>query len=129
PEAPAAALGEYTHGAQFAAAAVAGRSPRAVWQALPGEDWAARLAELAAEVFPPGVVNIVVGDGPTTPDRLVRHPAVRRIGFIGSEPTGRAIQRAAAESAVKHVTLELGGKNAMVVFDDCDVDEVASGAV
>ncbi|MEC4615577.1 aldehyde dehydrogenase family protein [Tsukamurella tyrosinosolvens] len=88
-----------------------------------------RLAELAAEVFPPGVVNIVVGDGPTTPDRLVRHPAVRRIGFIGSEPTGRAIQRAAAESAVKHVTLELGGKNAMVVFDDCDVDEVASGAV
>ena len=88
-----------------------------------------RLAELAAEVFPPGVVNIVVGNGPAVPDRLVRHRAVRRIGFIGSEPTGRAIQRAAAEAAVKHVTLELGGKNAMVVFADSDVDAAAAGAV
>ncbi|BDH55436.1 aldehyde dehydrogenase [Tsukamurella sp. PLM1] len=88
-----------------------------------------RLGELAAEVFPPGVVNIVVGDGPAVPDRLVRHRAVRRIGFIGSEPTGRAIQRAAAESAVKHVTLELGGKNAMVVFEDSDVEAAAAGAV
>lgn len=88
-----------------------------------------RLAELANEVFPPGVVNIVVGDGPAVPDRLVRHRAVRRIGFIGSEPTGRAIQRAAAETGVKHVTLELGGKNAMVVFADADVDAAAAGAV
>ncbi|NMO02018.1 aldehyde dehydrogenase family protein [Gordonia sp. TBRC 11910] len=88
-----------------------------------------RLGELAAQVFPAGVVNIVVGDGPATPDRLVRHRAVRRIGFIGSEPTGRAIQRAAAESAVKHVTLELGGKNAMVVFADSDIESAAAGAV
>ncbi|RIT40858.1 aldehyde dehydrogenase family protein [Mycobacteroides abscessus] len=88
-----------------------------------------RLAELAADIFPPGVVNIVVGDGPGVPDRLVRHPDVRRIGFIGSEPTGRGIQRAAAEVAVKHVTLELGGKNAMVVFDDADIDAAAAGAV
>lgn len=88
-----------------------------------------RLAELANQVFPPGVVNVVVGNGPAVPDRLVRHPAVRRIGFIGSEPTGRAIQRAAAESGVKHVTLELGGKNAMVVFDDADVEKAAVGAV
>ncbi|MGO1561264.1 MAG: aldehyde dehydrogenase family protein [Actinomycetaceae bacterium] len=87
------------------------------------------LAELAAEVFPPGVVNVVVGDGPAVPDRLVRHRAVRRIGFIGSEPTGRAIQRAAAESGVKHVTLELGGKNAMVVFPDADLEAAADGAV
>ena len=87
------------------------------------------LGELAATVFPPGVVNVVVGDGPAVPDRLVRHPAVRRIGFIGSEPTGRAIQRAAAESGVKHVTLELGGKNAMVVFSDSDLDAAATGAV
>jgi acyl-CoA reductase-like NAD-dependent aldehyde dehydrogenase len=88
-----------------------------------------RLGELANEIFPAGVVNVVVGDGPATPDRLVRHPAVRRIGFIGSEPTGRAIQRAAAESGVKHVTLELGGKNAMVVFADADVEKAAAGAV
>ncbi|MBO9524152.1 MAG: aldehyde dehydrogenase family protein [Nocardioidaceae bacterium] len=88
-----------------------------------------RLAELAREVFPPGVVNVVVGNGPAAPDRLVRHPAVRRIGFIGSEPTGRAIQRAAAETGVKQVTLELGGKNAMVVFADADLDKAAAGAV
>jgi acyl-CoA reductase-like NAD-dependent aldehyde dehydrogenase len=80
-------------------------------------------------VFPPGVLSILVGDGPAVPDALVRHPAVRRIGFIGSEPTGRAIQRAAAESGVKDVTLELGGKNAMVVFGDADLDAAAEGAV
>ncbi|WP_255411469.1 aldehyde dehydrogenase family protein [Georgenia sp. SYP-B2076] len=88
-----------------------------------------RLGELIVDEFPPGVVNIVVGAGASVPDRLVRHPAVRRISFIGSESTGRAIQRAAAESGVKHVTLELGGKNAMVVFEDVDVDEAALGAV
>lgn len=87
------------------------------------------LAELAAEIFPAGVVNVVVGDGPAVPDRLVRHPAVRRVGFIGSEPTGRAIQRAAAETGIKHVTLELGGKNAMVVFPDANLDAAARGAV
>lgn len=87
------------------------------------------LAELAAQVFPPGVVNVIVGNGPAVPDRLVRHRHVRRIGFIGSEPTGRAIQKAAAESGVKHVTLELGGKNAMVVFPDADLDRAAAGAV
>jgi acyl-CoA reductase-like NAD-dependent aldehyde dehydrogenase len=88
-----------------------------------------RLGELVRELFPPGVLNIVVGDGPSVPDRLVRHPKVRRIGFIGSDRTGRGIQRAAAESGVKHVTLELGGKNAMVVFDDADLDRAAAGAV
>ncbi|MGW3950187.1 aldehyde dehydrogenase family protein [Streptomyces sp. NPDC004752] len=90
---------------------------------------ALRLAELAAEVFPPGVLSVVVGDGPVVPDTLVRHPQVRRIGFIGSGPTGRAIQQAAAESGIKDVTLELGGKNAMVVFADADLDAAAEGAV
>ncbi len=88
-----------------------------------------RLGEIAREIFPSGVVNVVVGDGPSVPDRIVRHRHVRRIGFIGSEPTGRAIQRAAAETGVKQVTLELGGKNAMVVFDDADVEKAAVGAV
>ncbi|WP_460781920.1 aldehyde dehydrogenase family protein [Microbacterium shaanxiense] len=87
------------------------------------------LGELAAQVFPPGVVNVVVGDGPSVPDRIVRHRGVRRVGFIGSEPTGRSIQKAAAESGVKHVTLELGGKNAMVVFPDVDLDAAAASAV
>jgi acyl-CoA reductase-like NAD-dependent aldehyde dehydrogenase len=88
-----------------------------------------RLGELIVDLFPAGVLNIVVGVGPQVPDRIVRHPAVRRIGFIGSEPVGRAIQRAAAETGVKHVTLELGGKNAMIVFDDADVEAAAAGAV
>lgn len=90
---------------------------------------ALRLGELAADIFPPGVLSVLVGDGPAAPDALVRHPLVRRIGFIGSEPTGRAIQRAAAESGIKDVTLELGGKNAMVVFADADLDRAAEGAV
>ena len=90
---------------------------------------ALRLAELAAGVFPPGVFSVLVGDGPVVPDALVRHPGVRRIGFIGSERTGRAILRAAAESGIKDVTLELGGKNAMVVFADADLDAAADGAV
>jgi 2-formylbenzoate dehydrogenase len=90
---------------------------------------ALRLAELARDIFPPGVLSVVIGDGPTVPDALVRHRHVRRIGFIGSERTGRAIQRAAAESGVKDVSLELGGKNAMVVFADADLDKAAEGAV
>lgn len=88
-----------------------------------------RLGALAREIFPAGVLNVIVGDGPAVPDRLVRHPAVRRIGFIGSENTGRAIQRAAAETGVKEVSLELGGKNAMIIFDDVRVEEAAASAV
>jgi 2-formylbenzoate dehydrogenase len=87
------------------------------------------LGEICREVLPPGVVNVVVGDGIEVPDTLVRHPDVHRIGFTGSEGAGRAIQRAAAESAVKTVTLELGGKNALIAFPDADLDEVARAAV
>ena len=87
------------------------------------------LAQIARDVFPPGVFNIVTGSGATAGDALVRHPAVKRIAFIGSTATGRAIQRAAAESSVKHVSLELGGKNPMIVFPDVDPDTVAKAAV
>jgi 2-formylbenzoate dehydrogenase len=90
---------------------------------------ALRLGELLQDVFPPGVFQVVVGDGPAVPDRLVRHPKVRRIGFIGSERTGMAIQKAAAESGIKEVSLELGGKNAMVVFADADLDAAAQAAI
>lgn len=87
------------------------------------------LAKICAEHLPPGVVNIVVGDGIAVPEALVRHPSVPRIGFTGSEATGRAIQRAAAEVAVKTITLELGGKNALLAFPDADPAEVAAGAI
>ena len=87
------------------------------------------LSEICAKVFPPGVVNIVCGTGAVAGDALVRHPSVRRIGFIGSVPTGLAIQRAAAESCVKHVSLELGGKNPMIIFPDVDLEEAVNAAV
>lgn len=87
------------------------------------------LAEIAKEILPPGVFNIVTGDGPTVGDAIARHPGIKRIAFIGSPQTGRAIQRAAAEVTVKHISLELGGKNPMIVFPDCDPDKVAAAAV
>ena len=88
-----------------------------------------RLAELCAEAFPPGVVNVMTG-GAETGDALVTHPVVKRLAFTGSLPTGLLIQRRAAESGrVKQVSLELGGKNAMVVFPDVDLDEAVAGAV
>lgn len=87
------------------------------------------LGELCLATLPPGLVNIVHGHGVPAGDALVRHPAVRRIGFTGSVPTGLAIQRAAAESGVKHVTLELGGKNPFIVFPDADLDRVVEAAV
>jgi acyl-CoA reductase-like NAD-dependent aldehyde dehydrogenase len=87
------------------------------------------LAEAFAEAFPPGVVNVVTG-GAEVGDALVIHPAVKRLAFTGSVPTGLTIQRRAAESGhVKHVSLELGGKNAMVVFPDADVNEAVDGAI
>lgn len=70
PEAPSDPLGEYTHGPQFAAAAVAGRAPRAARQALPGEDWAARLAELAATVVAAGRTVLLIVPDQADLDRL-----------------------------------------------------------
>jgi aldehyde dehydrogenase (NAD+)/betaine-aldehyde dehydrogenase len=87
------------------------------------------LGEIAREALPPGVFNIVTGAGSTVGDAIVRHPEIKRIAFIGSVNTGRAIQRTAAEVCVKHVTLELGGKNPMIVFPDNDPDEIARAAV
>jgi betaine-aldehyde dehydrogenase len=87
------------------------------------------LAELCAGIFPPGVVNFVTGFGGEAGDALVRHPRVKRIGFIGSVETGMLIQRRAAEVAVKHISLELGGKNPMIVFPDADLDRAAEAAM
>ena len=89
---------------------------------------AGMLGELCAELLPPGVANIVTG-GRDTGEALVRHPQVKRIAFIGSAAAGMAIQRAAAETSIKHITLELGGKNPLVVFADADLDRAAEAAV
>lgn len=90
---------------------------------------AIRLAELAREVLPEGLFGVVTGHGATAGAALVAHPLVRRIGFIGSPGTGRLIQRLAAEHGVKYVTLELGGKNPMIVMPDADLEAAAKSAV
>jgi acyl-CoA reductase-like NAD-dependent aldehyde dehydrogenase len=87
------------------------------------------MGEICRDVLPPGVVNIVHGPGLPTGDALVRHPRIWRIGFTGSVQTGLAIQRSAAEVAVKHISLELGGKNPMIVCPDADPATVAKAAV
>ncbi|MBB5790091.1 aldehyde dehydrogenase family protein [Jiangella mangrovi] len=90
---------------------------------------ALRFGELAQQVLPAGLVNVVSGQGPETGAALVTHPRIRRLAFIGSERTGRLVQAAAAAAAVKQVSLELGGKNAMLVFPDADLAAAARSAV
>ena len=89
---------------------------------------ASLLGELCAAILPPGVVNIVTG-GRETGEALVRDPRVKRIALIGSVGAGMAVQKAASETAIKHVTLELGGKNPLVAFADADPEKVAAAAV
>src|ERR1043166_4024361 len=85
-------------------------------------------AELCREIgLPPGVVNIVTGDG-TTGELLVKHPNVDKIAFTGSTEVGRLIRRATAGSG-KRLSLELGGKSPFLVFDDADLDSVIAGGV
>ena len=86
-----------------------------------------KLGELCAEIFPAGVVNIVTGDGGTG-SSMVRHRDVARVGFVGSVETGRRVAREAAEG-LKEVTLELGGKNPIVIFPDADPAKAAAQAV
>jgi 1-pyrroline dehydrogenase len=84
---------------------------------------ALRLAELAADIFPPGVINVITGHGSEVGDQLVRNPDVRLVSVTGDTSTGKIIQATAAET-VKRVHLELGGKAPVVVFDDADVEKL-----
>ena len=86
---------------------------------------ALRLAELAADILPPGVFNVVCGQGETAGDALVRHPGVAMVSITGDVETGKLIARNAADT-LKRVHLELGGKAPVVVFDDADLDLVVS---
>ena len=90
---------------------------------------AERFVELLAEAgVPDGVVNIVHGFGEEAGDALVRHPDVPVITFTGSRETGVLVTKAAADE-LKHVHLELGGKNAIIVMDDADLDLAVDGIV
>jgi 1-pyrroline dehydrogenase len=86
---------------------------------------ALRLAELAADIFPAGVFNVVCGQGETVGDRLVKHPDVAMLSLTGDVGTGKLIARNAADS-LKRIHLELGGKAPVVVFDDADLDAVVA---
>ena len=85
---------------------------------------AIRVGELIqAAGFPPGVLNIVTGYGPTVGDAIARHPRIDKVTFTGSVVTGRRVMQAAGATNLKKVTLELGGKSANIVFDDADLDQ------
>ncbi|MEI7738526.1 MAG: aldehyde dehydrogenase family protein [Betaproteobacteria bacterium] len=86
-----------------------------------------RMMELIHGIVPPGVINLLTADREGS-SALVTHPKVPRISLIGSVPTGRAIAKAAADR-LKHVTLELGGKNACVIYPDADLEKAAQAAI
>jgi 1-pyrroline dehydrogenase len=85
-----------------------------------------RFAELAADILPPGVLNVITGDGEPVGAGIVRHPDVRLVSLTGDVATGKEVARAASET-LKRVHLELGGKAPVIVFDDADPAAVAEG--
>jgi len=90
---------------------------------------ALRLAGLINEAgFPPGVVNIVNGYGPIVGQAISEHPLIEKISFTGSTLTGRKIMKASAESNLKVVTLELGGKSPTIIFDDANLEQAVKWA-
>lgn len=86
----------------------------------------ARLCKQAG--IPDGIVNVALGKGSTTGQYLIEHPDIRKISFTGSTEIGQHIQKAALEQ-MKPVNLELGGKNAIIVFEDADLDKAADAVV
>ena len=84
-----------------------------------------RLAELAQEIFPPGVINVITGDGDPVGVAMVNHPGIGMISLTGDVATGKQVARAAA-STLKRVHLELGGKAPVLVFGDANLAEVAA---
>src|SRR6187397_1874533 len=85
-----------------------------------------RMAQLAGDILPPGVLNVITGDGEPVGAGIVRHPDVRMVSLTGDVATGKEIARAAADN-LKRVHLELGGKAPVIVFDDADPAAVAEG--
>ncbi len=78
--------------------------------------------------FPPGVVNIITGFGNEVGEPLITHQDVAKVAFTGGDKTGEHVYGLAARG-IKHVTLELGGKSANIVFDDADLDQAVKGVV
>jgi betaine-aldehyde dehydrogenase len=89
---------------------------------------ALEIPRLAEGLFPDGVINIITGLGVAVGGSIAAHPRIPRVAFTGSVPTGRAVMRACAEH-IKHVTLELGGKNPIIICEDADPVIAASATV
>jgi acyl-CoA reductase-like NAD-dependent aldehyde dehydrogenase len=87
---------------------------------------ALRFAEIAAGILPPGVLNVITGDGEPVGAGVVRHPGVAMVSLTGDVATGKAVAKAAS-ATLKRVHLELGGKAPVIVFDDADVAAVVEG--
>jgi acyl-CoA reductase-like NAD-dependent aldehyde dehydrogenase len=83
------------------------------------------LARIVADILPPGVLNVICGDGPSAGVPLVEHPDVAMVSLTGSVGAGKSVARAASET-LKRVHLELGGKAPVVVFDDADIDALVA---
>lgn len=87
------------------------------------------IAQCCQEIgLPKGVFNILSGFGQPCGEAIARHMDIRKISFTGSTNTGRAIKKAAAESNLKNVTIELGGKSPLVIFDDADIEKAAKAS-
>ncbi|HZQ55353.1 MAG TPA: aldehyde dehydrogenase family protein [Bryobacteraceae bacterium] len=90
---------------------------------------ALKLAELCAEAgVPEGVLNVISGYGATAGEAMARHMDIDKISFTGSIRTARSLLKASAESNLKRLSLELGGKNPNIIFPDCDFDEAVEAA-
>lgn len=85
------------------------------------------LMRLIGELLPPGVINVVTGAGTQCGDYMLSHPGFRKISFTGSTEVGKRVASAAAERLIP-ATLELGGKSANIIFDDCCLEDAVSGA-
>lgn len=91
---------------------------------------ALKLAELTVKAgFPPGVVNILPGTGSVCGQAIADHPEVRKLGFTGSTDIGKVIMKSCAVSNLKKVSLELGGKSPLIIFEDCDLDKAVRQAM
>lgn len=91
---------------------------------------ALKLAELSVYAgFPPGVINILPGTGSVCGQAIADHPLIRKLGFTGSTPIGQQIMKSCAESNIKRVSLELGGKSPLIIFNDADLDRAVRQAM
>jgi len=85
------------------------------------------VAALSKEAgFPDGVINVIPGYGPTAGQAIASHPDIHKVAFTGSTEVGKLIMEEAAKSNLKRISLELGGKSPLVIFDDFDVDEAVN---